>query len=127
MLLGLNYEEVESAFGGNLDPTKGKQEETARLHQSFFMLLEKHKRSVIQLSAVPPITEGRRYWVGVQISDPSNALSQTLSHSIVLDEFGKVFDPNPQYGEFKSLKEWRAAMTLPHEIDHATEVFEYAL
>jgi len=39
-----------------------------------------------------------------------------MSHSIVVDEFGKVFDPTPEYGEFKSLKDWRAAMTLPHEL-----------
>jgi hypothetical protein len=82
---------------------------------------------MIQLAGVPPITEGRRYWVGVRINDPTNELSQRMSHSIVVDEFGRVFDPNPQYGIFGSLREWQAAMTLPHEIDHATEIFEYTL
>jgi hypothetical protein len=127
MLLGIEYEEVEQAFGGNLDPTKGQEEEITRLHQAFFMLLEKHRCSVIQLASMPFIAEGRRYWVGVKIHDPSNALSQRMGHSIVIDESGKVFDPNPQYGVFLSLKQWQAAMTLPHELEHATEVFEYVL
>jgi hypothetical protein len=82
---------------------------------------------VIELDVMPPIVEGRRFWVGVQINDPSNSLSQIMSHSIVVDEFGKVFDPNPQYGEFTSLKEWQAAMTLSHKLEHATEVFEFTL
>jgi hypothetical protein len=127
MLLVIEYEEVEQAFGGNLDPAKGQEEETARLHQAFFMLLEKHRRGVIQLAALPSIAEGRRYWVGVRINDPTNPLSQCMGHSIVVDEFGKVFDPNPQYGTFTSLKQWQEAMTLPHELEHATEVFEYTL
>jgi hypothetical protein len=127
MLLGIEYKDVEYAFGGNLDPARGPEQESQRLHQAFFTLLEKHHRGVIQLATMPTIVEGRRYWVGVRIDDPSNPLSQTMGHSIVVDEFGKVFDPNPQYGEFKSLKDWRAAMTLPHELDHATEVFEYTL
>jgi hypothetical protein len=132
MLLGLTYKEVESAFGGNIDPSKGQDEasrfqEASRLQEAFAVLLEKHNRGMLQLPNVPPITQGRRYWVGVQIDDPSKPLSLTMSHGIVIDEQGKVFDPNPQYGEFKSLDEWEAAMTLPHRIDHATEVFEYAL
>jgi hypothetical protein len=128
MLFGISYEEVENAFGGNIDPAKGKNEESQRLQQAFFELLEKHRCSVIQLAnAKPTVVEGRRYWVGVRIDDPSNPLSQSMGHSIVVDEFGRVFDPNPQYGEFKSVKEWQAAMTLTHEMVHATEVFEYTL
>jgi hypothetical protein len=127
MLLGIKYEDAEQAFGGNLDPAKGQQEEGTRLQQAFFMLLEKHGRSVIQLAAPPRIVEGRRYWVGVQIHDPDNPLSQNMDHSVVVDEFGRVFDPNPQYGTFQSLKKWQAAITLPHELQHATELFEYAL
>lgn len=127
MPLGIKYEDVEHAFGGNVDPTKGQEEESQRLHQAFFMLLEKHHRGVVQLAAMPTIVEGRRYWVGVRIDDPSNPLSLRMGHSIVVDEIGRVFDPNPQYGECKSLKEWQAAMTLPHELDYATEVFEYTL
>ncbi len=127
MLLGTAYEDVEHAFGGNLDPSKEQAEETSRLHGAFTLLLEKHKRGMIQLAAVPPITEGRRYWVGVRINDPTNELSERMTHSIVVDEFGRVFDPNPQYGTFSSLREWQAAMTLPHQIEHATEIFEYTL
>lgn len=52
MLLSVEYEHVEHAFGGNLDPTRGQEEESQRLHQGFFTLLEKHHRGVIQLSLV---------------------------------------------------------------------------
>ncbi len=132
MLLGLAYEEVQSAFGGNIDASKAENEEfrsqeAARLWAAFAALLAKHNCGTLNLANAPPIVQGRRYWVGVRIDDPSNSLSQTMTHSIVVDESGKVFDPNPQYGEFKSLDEWSAAMTLPHRIDHATEVFEYGI
>jgi hypothetical protein len=127
MLLGIGYEEVEQAFGGNINPAKGKDEESARLYAGFRMLLMKHHRGMIELDVMPPIIEGRRYWVGIQIDDPSNPLSQIMGHSIAVDEFGKVFDPNPQYREFRSLKEWHAAMTLQHRLDHATEIFEFTL
>lgn len=127
MLLGLKYEEVEQTFGGSLDPTKVPDEEAARLQRACYVLCEKYKRGLLHLSFVPHITEGRRYWVAVQINDPSNSFPQSLSHSIVVDEFGRVFDPNPQYGKLKSLKDWQVAMTLPHQLHHATEVFEYSV
>jgi hypothetical protein len=56
-----------------------------------------------------------------------NSFSQTSGVNDLGKVGARVFDPNPQYGEFKSLKDYRAAMTLPHELDHATEVFEYTL
>lgn len=127
MLLGIKYEDVDQAFGGSPDPAKDRKEETRRQNQALRTLLEKHGRGAIQLSAVPPIVEGRRYWVGVYIRDAGNPLSETMTHSVVVDEFGKVFDPNPQYETFQSLKQWRAAITHPHELEHATEVFEYVL
>jgi hypothetical protein len=64
--------------------------------------------------------------MSVQIREPGNALSEVMSHSIALDEFGRVFDPNPQYGKFNSLREWQAAVPHPHEILFATEVFQYS-
>ncbi len=127
MLLGIKYEDVDQAFGGSPDPAKDRKAETRRQNQALRMLLEKHGRGAIQLSAVPPIVEGRRYYVGVHIHDPGNPPSQTITHTVVVDEFGKVFDPNPQYGTFPSLKQWQAAITHPHELEHATEVFEYVL
>ncbi len=132
MLLGLEYEEVEQAFGGNLDPSKVNDEsslkkESARLWRGVFELLEKHHRGMVEFSEMPAIAEGRRYWVEVQIHDPSNPLSETVGHSIAIDEFGKVFDPNREYGEFKSLKEWKAAVSLPYELRRAKEIFEYSL
>ena len=127
MLLGIKYEDVEIAFGGNIDPSKDRAEETERLHNAFVTLTEQHHRGVLHILAMPPIKEGRRYWVGVRIDDPSNPLSQIMSHSIVVDETGRVFDPNPEYGEFPSLKEWSTAMTLPHKLAFAVEMFEYSL
>jgi len=127
MLLGIKYEDVEEAFGGNIDPSKGQAEESQRLQIAFEALIQRHHRGVLHLSAMPPITEGRRYWVGVSINDPTNPLSQIMTHSIVIDEAGKAFDPNPEYGEFKSLRDWRTAMTLPHELEFAAEMFEYSL
>jgi hypothetical protein len=127
MLLGITYEEVERAFGGNLDMSKDRKEEEGRLARAFGMLLQSHNRGALHLEDIPPITEGRRYWVSVRIDDFSNPLSTEMTHSIVIDEFGKVFDPNPEYREFKSLAAWKAAMTLPHKIGFATEIFDYCL
>jgi hypothetical protein len=90
------------------------------------MLLMKYRRGAIEFDEMPQITEGRRYWVQVQIHDSRNPLSETVSHSVVVDEFGKTFDPNPQYGEFHSLKEWKAALTLSHTLKYATEIFEFS-
>lgn len=127
MLLGIKYEDVEKPFGGNIDPSKDRAEETQRLWNAFEMLIQQYHRGVLHVSAVPPIKVGRRYWVAVRIYDPANPLSEIMTHSIVVDETGRVFDPNPQYGEFKSLADWHAAMTLAHEVDFASEMFEYSL
>jgi len=132
MLLGLGYEEVEQALGGGVDLSKLNDDtlrkiESERLWQLFFALLEKHHRGVVEFSTMPPIVEGRRYWVEVQICDRDNPLSRDVSHSIAVDESGRVFDPNPEYREFKSLKEWRAALSLPHELLRAKEIFEYSV
>jgi hypothetical protein len=94
MLLGLKYEEVELAFGGNLDPSKvndesSRKKESARLWRGVFELLETHHRGMVEFSEMTAIAEGRRYWVEVQIHDPSNPLSETVGHSIAIDEFGK--------------------------------------
>jgi hypothetical protein len=102
------------------------KEESGRVYLGLRMLLMKYHRGTIEFDEMPQITEGRRYWVQVQIHDPSNPLSETVSHSVVVDEFGKAFDPNPQYGEFSSLKEWRAALTLSHTLKYATEIFEFS-
>jgi hypothetical protein len=126
MLLGIKYEEVEAAFGGNIDPTKDKQEEGQRLYNAFERLLLKLQRGALHHLEMPPLKEGRRYWITVRIDDPTNPLSKDMSHGIVVDEAGKVFDPNPQYGEFKSLAEWQAAMSLEYKLESATEIFEYA-
>jgi hypothetical protein len=126
MLLGIEYDEVKEAFGENIDPDAERHDECFRLQQATLLLLEKHHCGQLQLSKVPPITEGRRYWIGVQIDDPSNRHSATMTHSIVVDEYGHVFDPNPEYGVFQSLGEWTRAMTLPHNIEFAVEVFEYS-
>jgi len=130
MLLGLEYEEVEQAFGGNLDPSKTRdesllKEESGRIWRGFFALMEKYHRGMIEFAQMP-IVEGRRYYVEALIRDPSNPISETMGHSIVVDEFGKVFDPNPDYRELKSLKEWRAAVILPHELRCAKEIFQYS-
>jgi hypothetical protein len=61
----------------------------------------------------------------VSIDDPTNPLSKEMSHTIMMGESGKVFDPNPQYGVFESFAEWSAAMTLPHEIEFVQELYEY--
>jgi hypothetical protein len=131
MLLGIEYEEVEQAFGGNLDPSKTRdeslrKEESARIWRGFFALLEKYHLGMIEFAQMS-IVEGRRYYVEARIHDPSNPLSETMGHSIVIDEFGKLFDPNPEYGEFRSLKEWHTAASLPHELRCAKEIFEYSL
>jgi hypothetical protein len=127
MLLGMKYEDVVAAFGGNIDPTKDHQAEGQRLYWAFERLLLKCQLGAINHLDMPPLKDGRRYWITVRIDDPTNPLSKEMSHSIVVDEAGKVFDPNPQYGPFKSLAEWRAAMSLPHTLESASEIFEYSL
>jgi hypothetical protein len=127
MLLGISYEEVETAFGGNIDPSKNKQEESQRLYWAYEKLIQKHNRGALNHLDAPELKEGRRYWVSTSIDDPANPLSKEMSHTILVDESGKVFDPNPQYGVFKSYAEWSAAMTLPHEIDFVQELYEYSL
>ena len=47
MLLGINYEDVEGAFGGNLDPSKDRAEESCRLQNGFETLLQQHHRSAL--------------------------------------------------------------------------------
>src|ERR1019366_2180773 len=66
MLLGIEYEDVERAFGGNIDPSKNLAEESRRLWSGFQLLIERHHRGVLSLSAMAPITEGRRYWLTVR-------------------------------------------------------------
>ena len=127
MLLGITYEEVLAAFGGNIDPSKDRSNECDRVYAAFHRLIQQHHRGILELESVPSLEEGRRYWLGIRIDDPRNPLSQTMTHSIVIDEVGRVLDPNPEYGQFKSLQEWDSAMTLPHIIEFATEIFEYSL
>jgi hypothetical protein len=127
MLLGIEYDEVKEAFGQNIDPDADPLEESNRLQNASAMLFEKHHCGQLHLSFLPPITEGRRYWVAVRIDDPSNPHSATMTHSIVINEVGRVFDPNPEYGEFESYEKWSAAMTLPHQLEFAVEVYEYSL
>jgi hypothetical protein len=127
MLLGIKYEDVETAFGGNIDPAKGKAEESERVYTKLRALLERNHRGILELLAMTTPKKGRRYWVTVRIDDPSQPLSKEMTHSIVVDEAGRVFDPNPQYGKFESLAEWHAAMSLPHRLENATEIFEYSL
>jgi hypothetical protein len=127
MLLGLKYEEVVAAFGGNIDPSKDHREEGQRLYWAFERLLLKLQRGALNHLDMPPLKQGRRYWITVRIDDPTQPLSKEMTHSIVVDEAGKVFDPNPQYGQFKSIAEWQAAMSLPHQLESASEIFEYSL
>ena len=72
MLLAIKYEEVEQAFSGNLDPARGQEKESLRLGRASSTLLENYHHGVIHLTAMTPIVEGRRYWIGVRIDDASN-------------------------------------------------------
>lgn len=126
MLLGMSYDQVESAFGGNIDPSKDREKEAERLQWAFQNLIEQHNRYVLHLSTLPDIRAGRRYWVAVRIDDPGNPLSKIMTHSVAVDETRRVFDPNPSYGQFESFEEWRAAITLPHEVEFASEIFEFS-
>jgi hypothetical protein len=127
MLLGIEYEEVVMAFGGNIDPSKGKSEESQRIYWAFETLVQKYHHGALNYLDLPQMRAGRRYWVSVRIDDPTNPLSNEMSHSIVVDEAGRVFDPNPQYGKFESIVEWQAAMSLPHKIESVSEIYKYSL
>ena len=127
MLLGLPYEHVERAFGGNIDPSRDQEQETQRIRNGMEMLIHAHNRAFLLRPESSPITVGRRYWVNVRIHERDNALSEVMGHSIVVDEYGKVFDPNPEYGEFPSLEAWSAAVPWTHEIEYQNEMFEYSL
>jgi hypothetical protein len=127
MLLGIEYEEVKEAFGANIDPDADRTEEGNRLRNAQALLFERYRFEQLHLSFLPPIRGGRRYWLGVRIEDPSDPHSATMTHSVVVDECGRVFDPNPEYGEFPSIEKWSNAMSLKHQIEFAVEVFEYSL
>jgi hypothetical protein len=127
MLLGIRYEDVVAAFGGNIDPSKGMREESQRLYWAYERLIQKHNRGALNYLEIPELKRGRRYWVSVRIDDPTNPLSKDMTHTVVVDEAGRVFDPNPQYGKFNSFAEWSAAMTLRHEVDFVQEIYEYSL
>jgi len=126
MLLGISYEDVEAAFGGNIDPSKDHWAEGQRLYNGFEKLLLKLQRGALNHLEMPPLKDGRRYWIRILIDDPTNPLSKEMGHGIVVDEMGRVFDPNPQYGEFKSLAAWQAAVSLPHVLESASEIFGYS-
>lgn len=126
MAFNLTYEQACEGLGGNLNPAKPEEEESRRIMNAFYALMEQSGCGVLHHLQVIPTVEGRRYWVGLKINDPNNPFSQRLGHSVVVDETGRALDPNPQYGTFKSLKAWSAAMTLPHEISFVTEVFEFS-
>jgi hypothetical protein len=127
MLLGLKYEDVVAAFGGNIDPSKDHKEEGQRLYWAFERLILKLHLGALNHLDMPPLKKGRRYWIRVTIDDPTQPLCTEMGHGIVLDEVGRVFDPNPQYGQFKSLLAWQAAMSLPHTLESASEIFKYTL
>jgi len=61
MLLGIKYEEVEVAFGGNIDSSKGKADESQRLYWAFERLIQKHHRGALNYLEMPLLREGRRY------------------------------------------------------------------
>lgn len=98
MLLGLEYGDVVQAFGGNIDPSKDHKEEGQRLYWAFERLILKHRFGALNHLDMPPLKNGRRYWISVSIDDPTQPLSKEMTHSIAIDEAGRVFDPNPQYG-----------------------------
>lgn len=127
MAFNITYEQARDGLGGNLNPNLPKDEETARIQNGFYALMEQCGCSVLHhINPVEPVL-GRRYWVSVQIDDPSNALTQIMGHSIVIDEAGRVLDPNPQYGVSRSYSDWSAAMTLSHSIAFVSEFFEFTL
>jgi hypothetical protein len=126
MLLGLKYEDVVAAFGGNIDPSKDHKEEAQRLYWEFEKLILKLQYGALNHLDMPVLKKGRRYWVRIIIDDPTQPLSREMGHGVVIDEGGRVFDPNPQYGQFKSFEGWQAAMSLPHKLDCATEIFKYS-
>lgn len=127
MAFNITYEQARDGLGGNLNPNLPKDEETARVQNAFYALMEQCGCSVLlHVNPVEPAL-GRRYWVDVQIDDHSNALSQTMGHSIVIDEAGRALDPNSEYGIFKSFSDWSAAMTLTHRVRYVSEFFEFTI
>ena len=90
MLLGITYEDVKSAFGGNIDPSKGQDEasrfqESARLQEAFLTLLGEHNCGILQLVIMPPIIRGRRYWVSVHIDDASRCAAYSCTIKLAYD------------------------------------------
>ena len=127
MAFNITYEQARDGLGGNLDPAKPEPEESRRIQNAFYLLMEQCRCGVLHHLRPVPFVVGRRYWVGIKINDATNPLSVRLTHSIVVDEAGHVLDPNPDYGIFKSFPEWSPAMTLRHEEAFVSEIFEFTL
>jgi len=127
MVFNVTYERARDGLGGGLDPSRPEDEESRRIMIGFYSLMEQCRCGVLQHAQPVPFVEGRRYWVGIKINDPTNPLSERLTHSIVVDEAGRVLDPNPDYGIFRSLPEWSAAMTLQNGVAFVSEIFEFTV
>jgi hypothetical protein len=127
MALSITYEQACDGLGGNLNPNSLEREETKRRGIALCRLMEQNRCGVLHLVDVTQTVLGRRYWVGMYIDDPINPLSLKITHSIVVDEAGRTFDPNPQYGVFESLSDWSAAMTLTHRLSFVSEFFDFTL
>ena len=127
MALNIAYEQARDGLGGNLNPDSLEGEEKKKRYIALCSLMEQYRCGSLHLVDLVQPVLGRRYWVEVQIDDPGNPLSQRISHSVVIDEAGRVLDPNPQHGVFKSLSDWSAAITLTHRIIFMSEFFDFTL
>jgi hypothetical protein len=104
MAIGVSYEESERVFGPGEDYSALLAEKCdsaavriARMHILFerYVLFSEYGFYALTIPTVNPVLrQGRRYLLSAAAPEPERPW---MAHAIVVDESGKVFDPDPQY------------------------------
>jgi hypothetical protein len=104
MAAGVPYEKAEEYFGSGeeyshntLDNNDAevRRDGNGELIGTAYRFFAKQGKFLWFVPAINPVLKaGRRYLLSTKSYDP---LRPWMAHSVVLDETGKVFDPDPKY------------------------------
>jgi hypothetical protein len=104
MVAGVAYEVVEQYFGPGADysqeilesedPEVRRAANLFRFSSQLDFFIDHGCYPVFLPQVDPPLKPGRRYMLGCKSCDPQRSW---MAHAIVVDETGKVFDPDPKF------------------------------